>query len=131
MDILKKKEFLIVMAGFVCVIGLSWWGIIDSKNQEIANIEGPVDAKVRIYYGKECPHCEKLFEYISENKIAEKVIFSKQEVWHNKANQKDMLEKTKECGLPEKEVGVPLLYSEGKCYIGEEETEKFFTEMLQ
>jgi len=131
MDILRKKEFVAVLIGFIVVVGLSWWGVTDSKQQNMLVIDGPEDAKIRIYYGKECPHCERLFEYMGENNIDSRIPVARQEVWHNKANQKDMLSKAKECGIPDQKIGVPLLYSEGKCYIGEDEAKQFFSEMLK
>jgi glutaredoxin len=78
------------------------------------------------YYGEECPHCHDVMKFIEENKIAEKVAFEKKEVWHNTANARDMDAKVKICALDKKQVGVPFLFAEGKCYIGTPDVTGFF-----
>ena len=46
---------------------------------------------IYLFYGRECPHCEALMEYLDEllqDKKYENVNFEKYEVWHNKENAK-------------------------------------------
>lgn len=87
-------------------------------------------SNIIFFYGKECPHCQKVEEYFSENKVAEKVQFSQREVYHDKANATFMAQKAKQCGLDEKSLGVPLLWVEGKCYSGDTDIIQFFNDNL-
>jgi glutaredoxin len=80
------------------------------------------------YYGAECPHCKAIGEFIDANKIAEKVQFVKKEVWHDKANQTEMMQAAKQCNLDTKSLGVPFVFDNGTCYTGEPDVKKFFSD---
>lgn len=86
------------------------------------------NSSIIFFYGQECPHCKDVEKYFEENKIEEKVQFSKREVYHNKANVALLNIKAKTCGIEDKSLGVPFLWAEGKCYMGPSEIEKFFNE---
>lgn len=84
--------------------------------------------QITYYYGLECPHCLRVLQFIEENKIAEKVTFTKKEVSHDVANGQEFLQVAKTCGIASSDAGVPLLYAEGKCFLGETEVMGFFKE---
>jgi hypothetical protein len=48
-------------------------------------------------------------------------------VWHNKKNLNELQKRAGECSIAE-DVGVPFVWSEGKCFIGGPDAEKFFKE---
>lgn len=111
--------------GAVGLISFVAWGIsapsaISPKHE---TSEGIV-----YYYGEECSHCKDLAKFFEENKISEKVSFVKKEVWHNTKNSREMNDRAKECGLSKEEEGVPLVWSDEKCFVGGPEAEKFFKE---
>ncbi|HRY82679.1 MAG TPA: hypothetical protein P5232_03185 [Candidatus Moranbacteria bacterium] len=84
-------------------------------------------AGIIFFYGRECPHCKIVEDYIKENKISEKIAFAQGEVYHNKSNAEFMVEKAKQCGINTEEgLGVPFLWAEGKCMIGQEQAIQFF-----
>ncbi len=87
---------------------------------------GNPNASVIYYYGKECPHCQKVSEFLSENDIYDKVDFAKKEVWHNKDNGAKLMEAAKKCGIDPSKVGVPFLYADGECYIGDSDVISYF-----
>lgn len=101
------------------VIGLIVWGLQSSGS----NAD---DAPVVYYYGAECPHCQEVAKFLEENNIAEKVEFTKKEVWHNPANNREMTRRAKECGIDAKELGVPFLWNEGACLSGQDQVIEFF-----
>ncbi len=74
------------------------------------------------FYGEECPHCVEMHALVDKLEKEEGVKFDKFEVWHNKENEKKLLEIDRDmCG------GVPFFYNtETKQFIcGSEEYEKF------
>ena len=88
------------------------------------------NSSIIFFYGKECPHCKNVEKYFADNNTGEKIQFSQKEVYHNKANASLMAEKTKECGIKESELGVPLLWAEGKFYIGDKDIIDFFNQKI-
>jgi glutaredoxin-related protein len=107
----------------VIVLGLFF--LIYLKNAQTADITG--NEKIILFYGKECPHCQIVEDYIKKNNITGKVEFIQAEIFHNSNNQKIFVEKNKTCGITdEKEMGVPLLWADGKCMIGQDKVIEFF-----
>jgi glutaredoxin len=87
-----------------------------------------LDSQITYYHGVDCPHCLKVSQFIEENKIAEKVAFTKKEVSLDFSNGQEFLQVVKKCGLQPSEAGVPLVYAEGKCFMGEPDVTNFFKE---
>lgn len=121
---LMEKWKIPTIGGIVLaiVIGLIVWGVQSSRSTAD-------DAPIIYYYGEECPHCQEVAKFLEENHIAEKVSFTKKEVWHNPANNREMIRRAKECGLDTKKLGVPFLWNEGQCIAGgQDEVMNFFRE---
>jgi len=58
------------------------------------------------FYGTECPHCERMHELIVRLEKEKGIKVEALEVWHNKENEKLLLELDKDfCG------GVPFFYN--------------------
>ena len=80
-----------------------------------------------LFYGRECPHCKDVEDFITANNISQKVSFTRSEVWHNKDNAQLLAQKAQICGITGDSVGVPFLYDgNNKCYIGEVDVPNFF-----
>ena len=81
-------------------------------------------ADLILYWGDGCPHCEKVKQYIVDNKLDSKVKISYKEVYYNKANQQQLTDTIKKC--PEIDtsqgIGVPLAYDKtnSKCISGDQ-----------
>jgi glutaredoxin len=86
----------------------------------------PIPEGIILFYGQGCPHCKDVEDYISQNKIGDKVTFSSLEVWYNKDNQTILSEVVQKCVINAKEVGVPFLYDGTKCLIGKPDIINFF-----
>jgi glutaredoxin len=77
-----------------------------------------------LYWGKGCPHCETVKNYIRENKLDDKLKISYREVYYDNGNQTKLEETTKLC--PEIDttqgIGVPLSFDpkEKKCILGDQ-----------
>lgn len=75
------------------------------------------EEKVNIYvfYGKECPHCEALFDYL-DTLEEESISIQTYEVWHNKKNQR-LMQRVKKV-FQNTETGVPYYVIGEKNFTG-------------
>ncbi len=116
-------------AVLVVIATVIYWGVMSAPKIEAPmaeKLDGTEEFGIVYYFGRECPHCVNVQKFLDENKVAEKVMFTKKEVWHNVENAKELDVKAEECGLEKENVGVPFLYANGKCFIGEIEVKNFF-----
>lgn len=86
-----------------------------------------------LFYGEGCSHCKIVDDFISQNKVEDKVKFTRLEVWYNKNNQTILGEVILKCGINSNQVGVPFLYDPsagsgqaGKCFEGQDDVINFF-----
>jgi hypothetical protein len=120
-----KNKLTLCLATFSVLI-LAGCGQSNS-NSGVKGIEpAKDDAKIIFFYGRECPHCQLVEKYFTDNKIAEKITFSQREIYHDKGNAALMVSRAASCGIEEKDLGVPMLWAEGKCLFGEKDIEQFF-----
>jgi glutaredoxin len=83
------------------------------------------------FYGNTCPHCKDVEEWMTKNKIEEKMQIVKKEVYDNRANSLELADAAKSCGLPTDSIGVPFLFAEGKCLIGTPEITKYLSDKTE
>lgn len=121
----NKNTYLIIAAAIVISGVIFLGGVQQSDPGSVEKNPLPTDI-ITYYYGETCPHCIEVAKFLDENKIAEKVEFSKKEVWKNAGNSAEMQQRISECGLDEDEVGVPFLYARGECLIGVPDVTEFF-----
>lgn len=70
-----------------------------------------------LYYSTTCPYCKMVLNNITEYKIEESLSFKKVEInSEDTANQ--FASAVTKCKLTEDEVGYPMLYVDGQCYVG-------------
>jgi len=124
---MKKNIFI---SGIVLVIILSlaaalyFWSGSSKVNPTVSS-----DSEIIFFWGIGCPHCENVKEFVAENKIKEKISFAEAEIFRNKENQNQFISKMKACGInDEKKMGVPMLWVKEKCYFGDENIIKYFTD---
>ena len=80
------------------------------------------DTALVLYYGDGCSHCKIVEDYITQNNLQAKLSLSEKEVWKNKSNQNELIEKAKICKLDLSNLGVPMLWDAkgSKCYEGDQ-----------
>jgi len=84
-----------------------------------------------LYYGETCPHCKIVEEFMKNNSIENQMEIIQKEAFSNKTNAEELLKVGEICKLPKEYIGaVPLLYADGKCYIGDKDIISFFQEKL-
>ena len=115
---------LIVLAGFL------FWGFQTGSLAKIFHGSAGqvvIPEGIILFYGEGCPHCKIVDDFIADNKIEDKVNFSRLEVWYNEENQSIIAQVAQKCGINSGEVGVPFLYDGvSKCYVGDVDTINFF-----
>jgi hypothetical protein len=83
-------------------------------------LEDILSSKDPVYfYGNTCPKCKDLQDFIDKNKLEEKITIIKKEVYSNQANALMLSKVAEKCNIKSSEIGVPFMYFEGKCLIGE------------
>lgn len=108
-----EQKNIWIIGGIVgaCIVGFIVWGSADVSMDPSAD-------DIVYYFGDTCPHCIEVKKVIGEKRLHDSVVFSEKEVWKNAKNSSEMMRKAKECDVPKEKVGVPFLWSKGKCFIG-------------
>lgn len=115
----------------ILILGGMIFSSLGKKNNETEkSIKTPQKNETVFYYGITCPHCKEVEEWMKKNKIEEKIKIEKKEVYQNQKNAQELKKVAEGCGLNLMMIGVPFLYSDGKCYIGTPEVIKKIEEKL-
>ena len=106
---MNKKTVIALFLGLITILGL----IIIKATKESALV---------LYYGITCPHCEVVEEWLEGNpKTKEKSGLITKEVYENQKNSRELAEKAKKCQIEESSgIGVPFLYDNGQCIVGDQ-----------
>jgi len=126
-----NKKLLVSTVLFFVVLLFATATIIKEKEKNAPSLDVIVtDSPIVFYFGVSCPHCKLVEQYLTENKVAEKVRFSMKEVYENKNNANEAFAKAELCGISKNKLGVPFLWDGEKCYMGDENIINFFKEKL-
>lgn len=94
-------------------------------------VEPPPEIKdIILFYGDTCSYCKILEQWMSENKIEEKIEFSNLEIFNNEQNKNLLIEKAGICKLDLNKIAVPFLWTGETCVIGSDEIQNFFQQKL-
>jgi len=126
-----KNKIIIPTILFIVVFILSIFVLLQNKdNNTVQDNQQTEESQIILFYGDGCPHCAIVEEYIKENNIESKIFFAKKEVYHNRENANELADKAKICNLPTDSIGVPFLWEEKKCYVGDQEIIGFFNQKI-
>lgn len=114
---------MIIAGAFVIVLVVVLF-IYQSKNTSSESPSGTPNTTT-LFFSESCPHCRNVEVFIAENKIAEKVTFDKKDAWDAK-NSDTFLAVITACNIPKDQAGIPLVWDNGKCYMGEPDVVSFF-----
>jgi hypothetical protein len=120
---MKNKVIGVVLVIIALGYGLWSWSSYEKAKSDDAI---PASSDIVFFFGKGCLHCKDVEKFIADNKIDEKVAFESLEVWHNAENNNTLMQKAEECGIAEKEIGIPFLSAKGECFVGTVNIENFF-----
>jgi hypothetical protein len=119
-----KKSFLLFLIPFFVLV---FSGCAEKERQ--ISVEPVEDnSPIIFFYGEECTFCKVVEKFVAENGIREKVEFSEREIYHDEANAALFVAKAKECEIDEKDWGVPMLWSEDECLMGDQDIINFLKE---
>ena len=114
----KAKKVII---GFFVVVAIVIASLLVTWNMTERVIDSPINNSTNIlFYRESCPHCKIVDEFINANNITSKLSFEHKEIWSNTDNRNEMITAAKSCNLDLNNIGVPFLYYEGKCYLGDQ-----------
>ena len=113
----SMATFFLGLAGVAVFLGVLFF---------LARSTRPADTGIVLYWGIGCPHCEKVEAFIKENRVEEKVQFTKKEVYQDQKNAYAMGQHAGKCGMSKDNIAVPFLWTGSKCLIGDTEIIKFF-----
>lgn len=77
------------------------------------------DNKAILYYGNGCPHCAEVEDFIKNN--AFNFSIEQKEIYQNKINAEEFNKICAEEGISLMNRGVPFLYAENECFIGDKQ----------
>jgi cytochrome c biogenesis protein CcdA len=72
-----------------------------------------------LFYGDGCPHCAQVEEFIKNNKLD--FFVEQKEIYQNKKNAEEFNKVCAENGIALMDRGVPFLYAEGECFVGDKQ----------
>ena len=121
---MKKILLIIAIMAIVGFLFYEWRSNIGESPVVSAN------ADIIYFHGKGCPHCLIVEDYMEKNNVEAKIKVEKGEIFFNKENTAIFKEKANACGIPEDQMGVPLLWVKGKCYTGDKDIISYFDEQL-
>lgn len=111
-----------IIIAILLIVALAYGGKMIYK---ISLPDYPDDqADLVLYWGKGCPHCENVKNYIRENNLDDKIKIAYREVYYDNGNQMKLEETVKLC--PEMDIsqgiGVPMSFDpkEKKCIVGDQ-----------
>ena len=120
----KENIFIISAIVIIMLLLLGWQAGFFARIFSAKPIVIPEG--IILFYGQGCPHCKIVDDFITQNKIEDKVKFTRLEVWYNKDNQAIIAEAAKKCQITSDQVRVPLLYDGKNCFTGDVDVINFF-----
>ncbi len=117
----KKKVLFITILAIVVVFGFFLY---------YRSYLNPPIPGIILFEGDECAQCERVETYIKNNKVEEKVVFTRLEVFNNNANISLLEDKAQKCGLDSSHIGVPFLWDGEHCIIGYIDVIEFFRQKI-
>lgn len=83
-----------------------------------------------LYFRPECPHCQNVEKFISDNKLGEKYDIQMKNIDESGLYANELMARSQLCSISAESLGVPLLYDSGECYMGEDEIIDYFRKRM-
>lgn len=107
-----KKSLLLFVLVSISIVVILYGALIYSQNKTDAIF----------YYGLNCPHCKVVEAFMTENNVSEKMRIEEKEVSSNQKNAQELIKIGNLCKLEDEIIGgVPLLYFNKTCYVGDKD----------
>jgi len=110
-------------------VGLFLWLIYSSGGLEYFK-NSPSIQGIILFEGSDCAHCDTVNTFIINNKVEDKVSFTRLEVFNSEVNFNILSVKARACGIEPSQIGVPFLWDGSRCILGYVDVIKFFRERI-
>jgi len=84
-----------------------------------------------LFYGQGCPHCGSIINYLQERGLFQRLNIEKKEVYFQRDNLKEFIRICQNYNIPEDQRGVPMLFYQGRCIIGDKPIIGFIKQIEQ
>ncbi len=121
----KQKIFMIITIA-IALVGVGSYFLLPDES---AKNSLPTD--IVFYYGDTCPHCKKVDEYVVQNNVQEKMPFVQKEVYNDEKNSAELAKIAEKCGMAADEVGVPFLWADQQCFVGDKDIIDYFSQKIE
>ena len=111
----KTAVFIILVIVIAGAVFWGWYSYVSSGSGKLV----PLPEGIILFYGQDCPHCENVDEFLSQNNIEEKIKITHLEVYYNTDNQNILAQVMKKCEMQANQVGVPFLWDGEICTVGD------------
>ena len=115
-----KKVF--VLLSFILLI----FSAVNIKQDNMGAQTQAASSGNYLFYGNGCAHCAKVSKYFQENGILEKHNIGKKNISGNAEYSSEFTKICQDSGFPLDERGIPMLYFEGQCLMGDKPIIDFF-----
>ena len=79
--------------------------------------------KAILYYGEGCPHCAQVHQFLADHQLS--IEIEEKEIYRHPENAQEFNRLCDEKNIDLMRRGVPFLYAQGKCFIGDREIINF------
>jgi len=83
------------------------------------------------FHSKTCAHCAIVDQYISDNKISQKLYFVSQQLETDPEAVAFLKDVGKKCTISDADLGVPLFWDGTKCYLGDQSVIDYFKQTVK
>ncbi len=119
---MKKSIILLLVVLMFLIVGV---GIKQNMRQTDIVTQDNLSGNY-LFYCNGCPHCIKVKKYFQENGILEKYDIEEKNISGNAKYASEFNEICQNNGFPLDERGIPMLYFEGQCLMGDRPIIDFF-----
>lgn len=85
---------------------------------------------IAFYSGDNCSECVNIEKYLAENNVKAIVSFEERNIDKSEADATQMAEDAMQCDIEIESFGIPFVWSDGECYLGEKSIIDFFKQKL-
>lgn len=118
----KAHKVIVIFCIIAAIILVGLWYLAERAAAK--------DDTVYFYFGNTCPHCKNVEVWMLQNNVSEKLNVVQKEVYENQANALELQKRARTCRINADEIGVPLVYYKGQCYVGEDQGIQLFEQLL-
>lgn len=121
---------LVLIVVIIILGGVFFWAV--QSGFFVSIFTGPIKGTIMpegivLFYGDGCSHCKDVEDYVSQNKIDDKIKSTRLETWKDRGNALLLIETAKTCNIDISQgAPVPLLWDGNKCYVGGPDVINFY-----